>query len=226
MRCGGKSRGSSESTPCPAPRVNASPAVRKQGRSAQLIVLSGELADSFIGCLTSKVTACHRNQLSARGRERGASGLSQSHGAHNGERSLDAKQMLREKKTGRPFLVELPYVCLSRACLGKCLAVMSQGSITWHRKEEDAFFLPAGCRAACRLCPKAPPEKMAAFFEFSLCLSRACLGKKIALIYKWLKTTAFAYIRRHALAREALPHPVRLAPNHRKHTACKPRLAV
>ena len=25
------------------------------------------------------------------------------------------------------------------------------------------------------------------FFEFSLCLSRACLGKMIVYIYKWLK---------------------------------------
>ena len=25
------------------------------------------------------------------------------------------------------------------------------------------------------------------FFEFSLCLSRACLGKMIVFIYKWLK---------------------------------------
>jgi hypothetical protein len=30
-------------------------------------------------------------------------------------------------------------------------------------------------------------RKTASFFEFSLCLSRACLGKMIAFIYKWLK---------------------------------------
>jgi hypothetical protein len=29
------------------------------------------------------------------------------------------------------------------------------------------------------------------FFEFSLCLSRACLGKMIVLIYKWLKNAVF-----------------------------------
>jgi hypothetical protein len=37
------------------------------------------------------------------------------------------------------------------------------------------------------------PEKTVVVFEFSLCLSRACLGKKIAFMYKWLKTTVFAY---------------------------------
>jgi len=30
-------------------------------------------------------------------------------------------------------------------------------------------------------------RKTASFFEFSLCLSRACLGKMIVLMYKWLK---------------------------------------
>ena len=29
------------------------------------------------------------------------------------------------------------------------------------------------------------------FFEFSLCLSRACLGKMIVFIYKWLKNAVF-----------------------------------
>eukprot|EP01046_Picozoa_sp_COSAG06_P037655 COSAG06_NODE_4273_length_4410_cov_5.289754_6_plen_101_part_00 len=29
------------------------------------------------------------------------------------------------------------------------------------------------------------------FFEFSLCLSRACLGKMIVFIYKWRKKWAF-----------------------------------
>jgi hypothetical protein len=34
-------------------------------------------------------------------------------------------------------------------------------------------------------------RKTASFFEFSLCLSRACLGKMIVLIYKWLKNAVF-----------------------------------
>jgi hypothetical protein len=35
-------------------------------------------------------------------------------------------------------------------------------------------------------------RKTASFFEFSLCLSRACLGKMIDLIYKWLKDAVFS----------------------------------
>jgi hypothetical protein len=35
------------------------------------------------------------------------------------------------------------------------------------------------------------PCRNASFFEFSLCLSRACLGKIIVFMYKWLKTTDF-----------------------------------
>ena len=34
-------------------------------------------------------------------------------------------------------------------------------------------------------------RKTASFFEFSLCLSRACLGKMIVFIYKWLKNAVF-----------------------------------
>jgi hypothetical protein len=35
-------------------------------------------------------------------------------------------------------------------------------------------------------------RKTASFLEFSLCLSRACLGKMIVSIYKWLKIPFFA----------------------------------
>jgi hypothetical protein len=34
-------------------------------------------------------------------------------------------------------------------------------------------------------------RKTASFFEFSLCLSRACLGKMIVFTYKWLKNAVF-----------------------------------
>ena len=34
-------------------------------------------------------------------------------------------------------------------------------------------------------------RKTASFCEFSLCLSRACLGKLIVFIYKWLKNAVF-----------------------------------
>jgi hypothetical protein len=35
-------------------------------------------------------------------------------------------------------------------------------------------------------------EKTPFFFEFSLCLSRACLGKIMLFIYKWLKSAVFS----------------------------------
>jgi hypothetical protein len=35
------------------------------------------------------------------------------------------------------------------------------------------------------------PEKNGIFLEFSLCLSRACLGKMFVFIYKWLKNAVF-----------------------------------
>jgi hypothetical protein len=38
---------------------------------------------------------------------------------------------------------------------------------------------------------KVQVGKTASFFEFSLCLSRACLGKMIVFIYKWLKNAVF-----------------------------------
>jgi hypothetical protein len=38
-------------------------------------------------------------------------------------------------------------------------------------------------------------RKTASFFEFSLCLSRACLGKMIVFIYKWLKSAVFRRVQ-------------------------------
>ena len=35
-------------------------------------------------------------------------------------------------------------------------------------------------------------RKTASFFEFSLCLSRACLGKMIVFIHKWLNNAVFS----------------------------------
>jgi len=40
------------------------------------------------------------------------------------------------------------------------------------------------------------------FFEFSLCLSRACLGKIMHFIYKWLKKCRFSHL---SIATEAAP---------------------
>jgi hypothetical protein len=36
-----------------------------------------------------------------------------------------------------------------------------------------------------------PVRKTASFFEFSLCLSRACLGKMFVFLYKWLRNAVF-----------------------------------
>ena len=46
------------------------------------------------------------------------------------------------------------------------------------------------------------------FFEFSLCLSRACLGKIIVYIYKWLKKTVFHLIERFRRDGGEVCHPV------------------
>ena len=50
--------------------------------------------------------------------------------------------------------------------------------------------------------PRPNPGKTALFFEFSLCLSRACLGKIMHFIYKWLKKCRF--LASHASFQ---PHP-------------------
>jgi hypothetical protein len=39
------------------------------------------------------------------------------------------------------------------------------------------------------------PKETTQVFEFSLCLSRACLGKTIVFMYKWRKIYAFLYRR-------------------------------
>ena len=47
-----------------------------------------------------------------------------------------------------------------------------------------------------------PGAKNGIFFEFSLCLSRACLGKMFVFIYKWLKNVVFRRLpRRREVAR-------------------------
>ena len=42
--------------------------------------------------------------------------------------------------------------------------------------------------------PLRLPSTKRAFFEFSLCLSRACLGQMFVYIYKWLKIAVFSYL--------------------------------
>jgi hypothetical protein len=46
---------------------------------------------------------------------------------------------------------------------------------------------PAAAAAESTSASPAAVRKTASFFEFSLCLSRACLGKMIVYIYKWLQ---------------------------------------
>jgi hypothetical protein len=46
-----------------------------------------------------------------------------------------------------------------------------------------------------RPCKSGRWSPKRAFLEFSLCLSRACLGKKLHLIYKWLKKPGFSPVR-------------------------------
>eukprot|EP01044_Picomonas_judraskeda_P034032 COSAG03_NODE_13918_length_484_cov_0.664935_2_plen_102_part_01 len=57
-------------------------------------------------------------------------------------------------------------------------------SIKWHRKKRCVFrtSTPERTSASCR---------NASFFEFSLCLSRACLGKMIIFISRWRKKWRF-----------------------------------
>jgi hypothetical protein len=38
---------------------------------------------------------------------------------------------------------------------------------------------------------RLPHLRNGIFFEFSLCLSRACLGKMFVFMYKWLKNAVF-----------------------------------
>ena len=60
--------------------------------------------------------------------------------------------------------------------------------------KEKAFS--AGCAVAGGQAGVILVRKTASFFEFSLCLSRACLGKTTVFRYKWLKTAVF---RRYAI---------------------------
>jgi hypothetical protein len=54
------------------------------------------------------------------------------------------------------------------------------------QKESGCVFLQAMTHCD-GINATASVRKTASFFEVSLCLSRACLGKMIVFIYKWLK---------------------------------------
>jgi hypothetical protein len=54
-----------------------------------------------------------------------------------------------------------------------------------------AVSSPSVPQARSRKSHRRSVRKAASSFEFSLCLSRACLGKMIVCIYKWLKNAVF-----------------------------------
>jgi hypothetical protein len=101
---------------------------------------------------------------------------------------------------------------LSRACLGKLFVF----TYKWRKKTGFTHQSPTRCPPRSRLARSAPcagssgprpptlgsshgrlpapapaPRMHPSFFEFSLCLSRACLGKMIVFIYKWLQKAVF-----------------------------------
>ena len=65
--------------------------------------------------------------------------------------------------------------------------------------QKVAFFAPRNSPSRLLLLQKTP-----FFFEFSPCLSRACLGKKIAFIYKWRKKWRFSH---RSYSASTAPHP-------------------
>jgi hypothetical protein len=80
----------------------------------------------------------------------------------------------------RPGFIQfpLPVVSLytrSRACLGKASGFFEKAHILF------------GSHRSC-----TPARKRVSFVMLSLCLSRACLGKKIICIYKWRKKPVFS----------------------------------
>eukprot|EP01046_Picozoa_sp_COSAG06_P059344 COSAG06_NODE_12245_length_1404_cov_1.298084_1_plen_114_part_00 len=77
-----------------------------------------------------------------------------------------------------------------RACLGKMIFSM-------EKVDKKCRLLTLRPSYRClRLRPLVEEDRSNLYskrtlFEFSLCLSRACLGKKIVFIYKWRQKVAF-----------------------------------
>jgi hypothetical protein len=57
-----------------------------------------------------------------------------------------------------------------------------------HKKNESSF-----CHDRLGTSARKTEEDTPLFFEFSLCLSRVCLGKMIVYMYKWLKKGFFPH---------------------------------
>jgi len=53
--------------------------------------------------------------------------------------------------------------------------------------EKDSYHV------SIRIVKVLPAKNATLSIEFSLCLSRACLGKMVHFIYKWRKSGAFLY---------------------------------
>ena len=100
---------------------------------------------------------------------------------------------------------------LSRACLGKSDDVSVPDATLDHQNKTDMrrrLFVHHGKVLTLR--------KTALFLEFSLCLSRACLGKmlfKNVFMHEWLKKRRF-YSPAH-------PRPHRLRPPHPERRNCR-----
>jgi len=56
----------------------------------------------------------------------------------------------------------------------------------------DAFCAPLFHQLVVEIVVRSVYTKTPLFFEFSLCLSRACLGKIMHFIYKWRKNGVFS----------------------------------
>jgi hypothetical protein len=74
------------------------------------------------------------------------------------------------------FLLSSPYVCPEPVLVERSFFIDK-----WLKK---TVFTRRSSRVRRQPSQGSQPEKTVVVFEFSLCLSRACLGKKIEFIYK------------------------------------------
>ena len=67
----------------------------------------------------------------------------------------------------------------------------ADGGSDYPVPEPALEFAVLSTKAASEKKPVTLQCSIRCFFEFSLCLSRACLGKMMRLMYKWRKKVAF-----------------------------------
>jgi hypothetical protein len=65
----------------------------------------------------------------------------------------------------------------------------AEGAVAWQFQRTGLLRIAAASEEE---ADAVMVRKTASFLEFSLCLSRACLGKMIVYTYKWLKNAVFA----------------------------------